>query len=136
MKEWYSKLKFEYQIAFWSAIVILGLFILCIPFYFFSLMEIPQGIALGGLYAIIVYLFLGLFNSEEVSKKSLISTIVILILKFFLMALLLVLVGWLYYSKNIKVFNIFAVTGGYFTPLIIHLILSRKEKSRGYSSEL
>ena len=59
MKEWYRQLRLEYQVALWSAIVVVGLVILCVPFFFFSLMEIPQGIALGGLLSIIIYIVLG-----------------------------------------------------------------------------
>ncbi len=128
MKEWYRQLRIEYQVALWSAIVIIGLFTLCIPFYFFSLMEIPQGIALGGILSILIYIVLGLCNNEEKARQSLIITIVVIIVKTVLIGSLLLLVGWLYYSKNFRAFNIFAVAGGYFIPLIIHLVLSRKEK--------
>ena len=96
-------------------------------------MEIPQGILLGGMVAILIYLFLGLFNNEEKKKESLVITVVILIVKFILIAGLLVLIGWLYYGNNFKAFNIFAVAGGYFIPLIIHVILVRKEKTSGRS---
>ena len=133
MKDWYQKLKIEYQVVFWSLIVILGLFTLTIPFYFFHLMEIPQGIALGGMLAILIYLFLGLFNNEEKQKQSVVATVIILIVKFILISGLLVLVGWLYYGLGFKAFNIFAVAGGYFIPLVINLFLLRKEKADGCS---
>lgn len=133
MKDWYQKLKLEYQVALWSTIVILGLFTLTIPFYFFKLMEIPQGIALGGLVAIVFYLFLGLFNNENKTRRSLVVTIIVIIVKFLLISGLLFLVGWIYYSKEFKAFNVFAVAGGYFIPLIIYVILARKEKTDGCS---
>ena len=128
MKEWYRQLRLEYQVALWSAIIVLGLFVLCVPFYFFSLMEIPQGIALGGGLSILIYIVLGLCNNEEKAKQSLIITIIVVIAKALLIGGLLFLVGWLYYGKGMKAFNIFAVAGGYFVPLIIHLALVRKEK--------
>ena len=133
MKEWYSRLKFEYQIAFWSLIAILGLFLLTIPCFFFSLMEIPQGILLGGMVGALVYIFLGLFNNENNPKKSLKITVVIIIIKFLVIAGVLFLVGWLYYGLGFKAFNIFAVMGGYFIPLAVHIILVEKEKSSGNS---
>ena len=128
MKDWYKQLRLEYQVAFWSVIVVLGLFVLCIPFFFFSLMEIPQGIALGGITSILIYIVLGLCNNEEKAKRSLVLTIVVIFLKMALIGGLLFLVGWLYYGLGFKAFNIFAVAGSYFIPLIVHLILVRKEK--------
>lgn len=127
MKEWYKKLRLEYQVAVWSTIIVLGLFILCIPFYFFSLMEIPQGIALGGGLSILIYVILGLINNEEKAKRSMVLTIIVIAVKAVLIGGLLFLVGWLYYSKGFKAFNIFAVAGGYFIPLIMNLVLVRKE---------
>ncbi len=128
MKEWCRQLRLEYQVSLWSAIVIVGLFVLCIPFYFFSLMEIPQGIALGGILSILLYIVLGLCNNEEKAKQSMVLTIVVIALKMVLIGGLLFLVGWLYYGKCFKAFNIFAVAGSYLIPLIIHLVLVRKEK--------
>ena len=126
MKDWYKNLKIEYQVSLWSAIVIVGLFILCIPFYFFSLMEIPQGILLGGEISILIYLFLGLFNNPEKPKKSLVVTFVVIAIRLLVIGGILFLVGWLYYRMNVKAFNIFAVAGSYLVPIVIHLILARK----------
>ena len=128
MKEWYRGLKIEYRVVIWSLIVILSLIILSIPLFFFSWMEIPQGIALGGGVAIVIYLLLGLFNKESEPRKTITITAIIVTVKLLLIGGLLFLVGWLYYSVGFKAFNIFAVAGGYFIPLIIHLILVRKEK--------
>lgn len=128
MKEWYQSLKIEYRISLWSSIVVVGLFILCIPFYFFSLMEIPQGIILGGGASILIYLFLGLFNNPEKPKKSLVLTIIVIAIRLLVIGGLLALVAWLYYQEGVKAFNIFAVTGSYLVPIIINLILVRKEK--------
>lgn len=128
MKNWYDQLKFEYKIAFWSAVIVTGLVILCIPLFFFSLMEIPQGIALGGGVGIIIYLFLGLFNNSDEPKKSMVLTIIVITLRLVIIAGVLFLVGWLYYQVGFEAFNIFAVAGGYFIPVITNIILVRKEK--------
>ena len=127
MKDWYRQLRLEYKVVVWSLIVICTLMLLAIPCYFFSLMEIPNGIALGGGIAVILYLILGLCDTEEKSKKSLVITVVILIIRFLIIGGLLFLVGWLYYKIGFKAFNIFAVAGGYFIPLPVHIIVSRKE---------
>ena len=133
MKDWYLNLKIEYRTVVWSLLTILSLVICLIPCFFFSLMEIPQGIALGGSISVIVYLFLGLFNNQEKPKKSLVSTVVIISIKLLVIGLVLFLVGWLYYSVGFKAFNIFAVAGGYFIPLVIQIILVRKERGSGNS---
>ena len=127
MNDWYQSLKIEYRISLWSSIVVVGLLILCIPFYFFSLMEIPQGIILGGGASILIYLFLGLFNNPEKPKKSLVLTIIVIAIRLLVIGGLLALVAWLYYQEGVKAFNIFAVAGSYLVPIIINLILVRKE---------
>ena len=130
MREWYRQLKIEYQIALWSLIVISGLILALIPCFLFSLMEIPQGIALGGIVSIIIYVFLGLFEKNEDPKKSLIIAAIMIAVRLLVIGGILFLTGWLYYNQGLKAFNIFAVTGGYLIPIVINiiLVLVRKEK--------
>ena len=130
MREWYRQLKIEYQIALWSLIVISGLVLALIPCFFFSLMEIPQGIALGGIVSIIIYVFLGLFEKSEDPKKSLIIAAIMIAVRLLVIGGILFLAGWLYYNQGLRAFNIFAVTGGYLIPIVINiiLVLVRKEK--------
>ena len=128
MKDWYRQLKLEYKVALWSALVISSAIILTIPCFFFSLMEIPQGIALGGGVGILTYLFLGLAENDENQKKSMVLTIVVIIVRFLVIAGVLFLAGWLYYAQGVKAFNIFAVLGAYTISIILNLILVRKEK--------
>jgi hypothetical protein len=128
MKDWYRQLKLEYKVALWSALVISSAIILTIPCFFFSLMEIPQGIALGGGVGILTYLFLGLAENDEDQKKSMVITIVVIIVRFLVIAGVLFLAGWLYYAQGVKAFNIFAVIGAYIISIILNIILVRKEK--------
>ena len=128
MKDWYRQLKLEYKVALWSALVISSAIILTIPCFFFSLMEIPQGIALGGGVGILTYLFLGLAENDEDQKKSMVLTIVVIIVRFLVIAGVLFLAGWLYYAQGVKAFNIFAVIGAYIISIILNIILVRKEK--------
>ena len=128
MKDWYRQLKLEYKVALWSALVISSAIILTIPCFFFSLMEIPQGIALGGGVGILTYLFLGLAENDEDQKKSMILTIVVIIVRFLVIAGVLFLAGWLYYAQGVKAFNIFAVIGAYIISIKLNIILVRKEK--------
>lgn len=128
MKDWYRQLKLEYKVALWSALVISSAIILTIPCFFISLMEIPQGIALGGGVGILTYLFLGLAENDEDQKKSMVLTIVVIIVRFLVIAGVLFLAGWLYYAQGVKAFNIFAVIGAYVISIILNIILVRKEK--------
>ena len=128
MINWFRRLNIEFQTVVWSIIVTLGLLLLMIPLFFFSLMEIPLGIALGAAIGIITYLALGLVENKSKQKLSIGLTITIIVLRLLVIAGILFLVGWLYYAKEVKIFNIFAVVGGYFMTLVINIILVRKEK--------
>ena len=133
MRDWYLKLNIEYQVVVWSLISIVSLLVLTIPCFFFSLMEIPQGIALGGFVGVIIYLFLGLFNNKDNPKKSMVMTTVVIATKLLIIAGILFLVGWLYYGIGFKAFNIFAVMFGYFISLAVHIVLVEREKVSGAS---
>lgn len=128
MINWYRRLNIEFKTMVWSIIVTLGLLLLMIPLFFFSLMEIPLGVALGASVGIITYLALGLVENKSKQKLSIGLTITIIVLRLLVIAGILFLVGWLYYTKEVKIFNIFAVVGGYFMTLVINIILVRKEK--------
>ena len=128
MINWFRRLNIEFQTVVWSIIVTLGLLLLMIPLFFFSLMEIPLGVALGALIGIITYLALGLVENKSKQKLSIGLTITIIVLRLLVIAGILFLVGWLYYAKEVKIFNIFAVVGGYLMTLVINIIMVRKEK--------
>ena len=132
----YRQLNTYFKTVFWSIVITLAISVSLIPLFFFSLMEVPQGIALGAGVGIIIYLFLGLFNNSDSPKKSLVLTLITIIVRFLVIAGILVLVGWLYYAKGVKAFNIFAVVGGYMIPLIVHIIVGRKENGSGDSTKL
>ena len=128
MVNWYRNLNIDYKTVVWSSIITFGLIILMIPLFFLSLMEVPLGILLGSLVGIITYLLFGLFDNKAKPKTSIGVTVSIMVLRFLLIGGILFLVGWLYYSKDIKLFNIFAVAGGYFIALVVSIFLIRKEK--------
>ena len=128
MINWFRRLNIEFQTVVWSIIVTLGLLLLMIPLFFFSLMEIPLGIALGAAIGIITYLALGLVDDKSKQKLSIGLTITIIVLRLLVVAGILFLVGWLYYAIGVKIFNIFAVVGGYLMTLIINMIMVRKDK--------
>lgn len=99
------------------------LFVLTFVLFFFNLKEVPLGILLGGIYSSLYFILL-----SKLEKKSIKATIVVLIIKFVLFAGIMVLVGFMYYVWEIKLFNLFALAGGYSIPGIIYFILISKEK--------
>ena len=112
-----------------SIFVSFGLFFLTIPFLFFNLGEITFGLLLGEYVSMIFCLISGaLVNSKKaIDKKPLIITMVSL--RLIVLGGLLFLIGYMYYSLGIHLFNLFAVVGGYFIPLIILMILALKERN-------
>ena len=98
-------------------------------------MEIPQGIALGGCVGIINYLLIGLTNNEEKPKKSQVLLIILIAVRLLVIALVLFFVGWLYYAKNLKAFNLFATAGGYLIIVAINIILARIGGESGHTAE-
>ena len=133
MLNWYRRLNIDYQTMVWSIIITLSLLLVLTPLLFFSYMEIPLGILLGGTIGALIYFFFGLVNTKTKLKTSVALTISIIIIKLIVMGGILFLVGWLYYSKDLKIFNIFALAGGYLMTTIIYMILVRKEKTSALS---
>lgn len=133
MINWCRRLNIEHQTTVWSIIVTLVLTLLMVPLFFLSWMEIPLGFILGSSIGIITYFLLGLFNNKSKIKMALSMTITIMIIRLLVIGGILFLVGWLYYAKDIRIFNIFAVVGGYFMTIVINIIVVRKEKTRAIS---
>ena len=122
----------EYMKAFiLEMTIIVAALITMIPLFIKHYQEIPLGILLGGLIGGIPLLLFSLFQKNEENHKSLRLTIVILIIRIVLISGVLFLVGYLYYQRNIKLFNIFATAGGYLLSTIclsIVFIISKKGK--------
>ena len=72
MLKFYRETNVYFKTVILSLLVIAGLVVLCIPFFFFKLQEIPQGIALGGLVGVLYYIFAGFNYHEEYSNKAMI----------------------------------------------------------------
>lgn len=86
---------------------------------------------LGGLVGLVSYLLLGIAENLDKKKNKLTFTIIFTILRFILIAAIIFLAAFLYYKLEAKIFNVFAVVGGYFIPffsyLIVNLVNRRKE---------
>lgn len=103
-----------------------------IPLWINHLPDIPQGLLLGGLYGVLCLLVMFLVTNKENENKKLVGTIIVIISRLLILAGILLLVGYLYYVKDVKMFNIFAVVGGYLLSTISltlsHLIFKEEEE--------
>ncbi|HOZ02269.1 MAG TPA: hypothetical protein PKV57_00405 [Bacilli bacterium] len=128
MREKFNKLNIYFRVTICS-LILLVLFTLALAFLFFiGHLDIPLGLILGASINIIGYFALGLLEQKEKSNSKGIGNIVVMIIRFVILALAIVLVGWLYYEQNVQIFNIFSLIGGYLYPLIVLLILTALQK--------
>lgn len=131
MKKWFLQLNQYYKVAFLSLCCSLIIFLLFIPFYFFELNEIPQGFILGAITGIIPYFLYGLIENKERKNKTNKLAITLMIFRFLLIGVVIVLAAVLYYKLDAKIFNVFAVVGGYFVTLILLMIVFLVGKKHG-----
>lgn len=127
MMNQYQKLNVYFKTVIWTSIITLGICILLIPLFFFSLMEIPLGILLGGLIGILYYFAASLNQKNEYNQIALTIDVILIIARFVLFAGALVGLALLYYVANIHIFNIFSFVGSYLLSLLVYLVVSRKE---------
>ena len=127
MKERYHRLNPYHKTGIWAIAVSSLLAIALIPLFFYSLMDIPLGILLGGYFGAIFYFIIGFNQKKDYDKTSLKLDVTIIILRFILFAGAIIGLAFLYYKAEIKIFNIFAFTGSYLLTLLIYLFISRKE---------
>lgn len=128
MIEKFKNLSIFLQSFIISTFVCVLLFLLMIPLIIFNWGEISYGLALGEFISFIFCLITGIFDSskKEIRNKGFLITMIIL--RLLVLGGVLLLVGYLYYTKGIHIFNIFAVVGGYFIPLVILIILALRER--------
>lgn len=128
MIEKFKNLSIFLQSFIISTFVCVLLFLLMIPLIIFNWGEISYGLALGEFISFIFCLITGIFDSSKKEIKNKGFLITMIILRLLVLAGVLLLVGYLYYTKGIHIFNIFAVVGGYFIPLVILMILALRER--------
>jgi len=128
MKERFNKLNIYFRVTICSFIVLV-FFTLALTFLFFiGHLDIPLGLMLGASINIIGYFALGLLEQRAKNNSKGIGNIIVAVARFIILALTIVLVGWLYYEKDVQIFNIFALIGGYLYPLFVLLILTVLQK--------
>ncbi|MCF0107622.1 MAG: hypothetical protein HUJ59_01220 [Bacilli bacterium] len=100
--------------------------------FWLNLAEIPLGILLGCGTGIISYVIFGFISIKEKEGAKPVGSIAVTIVRFLLIAVVIFLSAWLYYNQGIKLFNVFAVAGGYAIPLLVlTLIVTMKGGKRG-----
>ncbi|MCR4879576.1 MAG: hypothetical protein K5906_01290 [Bacilli bacterium] len=122
----YRKLNIYYKCSVLSGLLLCLISLGLIPLYFIGYKDIPLGFILGFIYAIGIDLLFGIFEKKRGDYYK--WAVVISIFRYFLFAALLVLVGLCYYKWDIKIFNIFSVTGGYLLSQLVFIILFIKER--------
>ena len=125
---WFNKLSSSFKTAILSSIVIVVVFLGLIFGYFINQPDLPNGILAGGLLGSISYLLIGIAERIDEKKRLPIWTIVFTIIRFLLIAGLVVISALLQFKFGYKVMNVFTVLGGYFITLIIYIVISLKEK--------
>ena len=125
---WFNKLSSSFKTAILSSIVIIVIFLGLIFGYFINQPDLPNGILAGGLLGSISYLLIGIADIIDEKKHLPIWTIVFTIIRFLLIAGLVVISALLQFKFGYKVMNVFTVLGGYFITLIVYIVISLKEK--------
>ena len=123
MLKFFREANLYFKTAIITILVTIGLVVLLIPLFFFKLQEIPFGIALGGLFGSLYYIFAGFNQREEYTKKALVIDIILLALRLILFAGALTGLALLYYKAHAHMFNVFAFTGGYLISTLVQIIL-------------
>ncbi|HNX15857.1 MAG TPA: hypothetical protein PKO28_00565 [Bacilli bacterium] len=128
MKEKFNHLNIYFKVTVFSA-SLLVLFVLGMSFLLFiGHPDIPLGMVVGAAISIMSYLSLGLLEQKSKQNSKGIGSIVVAIVRFVILALAMVISGWLIFEKGCLIFNIFAILGGYFYPLLVLLILTVLKK--------
>lgn len=100
--------------------------------YFYNLMEIPNGIALGIAINLCFDIVFAVLEEKENKKSVLVINTILTVSRVLVMGGIMLLVAFLYYKQNLKIFNIFALIGGYTATLVVLLIMAiRKGKKSG-----
>ncbi len=130
MKSWYRRLNIYFKTVFWTVLITLGITIALIPLFFLNLMEYPLGILTGGVFGALYYLAAGFNQREKNTRQGMTIDIVLIVMRFILLAGVFFALAWLYYKGNIHVINIFAFIGAYLISVPMYLILFGKEKNK------
>jgi len=120
MKQFLSKLNICSKTSFISLLVLFGFAAIFCWLIFLGATEVYCGLLLGLAVNTFSFFLMGLGFNKENYKMG--YTITLTVVRFLLIGAALFLSAFLYYKQNVKIFNVFAVVGGYAIPLIIYLV--------------
>ena len=124
----FNKLSSSFKAALLSLIVTVVVFLGMLFGYFIGQPDLPNGVLAGGLLGSLSYLFIGIAERIDEKKRLPIWTIIFTVIRFILIAALVVISAYLQFKLGYKVMNVFAVVGGYAISLIIYIVISLIEK--------
>ena len=125
---WFNKLSSSFKTALLSLLVTVVTFLGLLFGYFINQPDLPNGVLAGGLLGSISYLLIGIAERIDEKKRLPVWTIVFTVIRFVLIAALVVVSACLQFKLGYKVMNVFAVVGGYAISLIIYIVISLIEK--------
>ena len=125
---WFNKLSSSFKTALLSLLVTVVAFLGLLFGYFINQPDLPNGVLAGGLLGSISYLSIGIAERIDEKKRLPVWTIIFTVIRFILVAVLVVISALLQFKLGYKVMNVFAVVGGYAISLIIYIVISLIEK--------
>lgn len=125
---WFIKLSSSFKVAIISALLTVIAFLALMFGYFVNQPDLPNGVLAGGALGSLTYLLLGIVARFDDDRKLPILTIVVTVVRFILIAALLLVAALLQYQYEYKVMNVFAVLGGYIISLIVYIVILLIEK--------
>ncbi|MCD8203870.1 MAG: hypothetical protein LUB56_01955 [Coprobacillus sp.] len=132
MKNWYKSLSENYKTTLWTCFIVVIAFIAMIPLILNGKMEFPISIATGGLLGAIFYFCFGLSENMRSQKANNVVTLTIIIGRIFVVVGLTALFAFLYYRRDIHIFEPISFATSYFISLVVllvvHLVNAHQEK--------
>lgn len=125
---WFIKLSSSFKVAIISALLTVIAFLGLLFGYFINQPDLPNGVLAGGALGSLTYLILGIVEKFDEERRIPILTIVVTVVRFLLIAALLLVAALLQYQYGYKVMNVFTVLGGYIISLIVYIVILLIEK--------
>ncbi len=137
MKNWYKSLSENYKTTLWTCFIVVVSFLAMIPLILNGKMEFPISIATGGLLGAIFYFCFGLSENMQSQKANNTLTLAIIISRVFVVVGLTALFAFLYYRRDVHIFEPISFVCSYFISLVVllvvHLTSAHQEKKNNDS---
>ena len=130
MKKWLDKYSSTTKIAILMYALGVLVFVLLTPFFFFNLMDIPLGALLGGTITGSLYLLSSAAEKSDEKKGNATLTIIVQSARFFVIAGVMVLISFMYFRWDMKIFNPFSYIALYTASVVINVIIMLVERNK------